>query len=176
MVHTSRSRRRAGLLLVILLAWAPVATAQLPAFGGKFGALGGGLGGSKQEATVSAEFTSPTAERPALLFVTAKIAPGFHMYALDQGQLPDGAGPHGTEIRLAPDSPVKLAGPFRPIEPPNVHVDDVIWKGLELREHEGVKAELRKLEQAVGEGRMTPGAAADRAIEVFLARPRKARD
>jgi len=43
---------------------------------------------------------------------------------------------------------------------------------VQLREHEGVKAELKKLEQAVTEGRMTPGAAADRAIDVFLARRR----
>jgi hypothetical protein len=32
-----------------------------------------------------------------------------------------------------------------------------------------VRAALRKLEQSVSEGRMAPGAAADRAIEVFLA-------
>jgi LAO/AO transport system kinase len=38
----------------------------------------------------------------------------------------------------------------------------------ELREHEGVRAELKKLEAAVAEGRVTPGAAADRAISVFL--------
>jgi LAO/AO transport system kinase len=40
----------------------------------------------------------------------------------------------------------------------------------QLREHEGVRAELRKLEAAVAEGRLAPGAAADRAIEVFLSR------
>lgn len=47
---------------------------------------------------------------------------------------------------------------------------------VQLREHEGVKAELKKLEQSVTDGRLTPGAAADRAIEVFLARPRKGRN
>jgi LAO/AO transport system kinase len=47
---------------------------------------------------------------------------------------------------------------------------------IQLREHEGVRAELKKLEQAVTEGRMTPGAAADRAIDVFLTCPRKSRD
>jgi LAO/AO transport system kinase len=40
----------------------------------------------------------------------------------------------------------------------------------QMREHEGVRAELKKLESAVAEGRMAPGAAADRAIEVFIAR------
>jgi LAO/AO transport system kinase len=39
----------------------------------------------------------------------------------------------------------------------------------QLRDHEGVRAELKKLEAAVADGRMPPGAAADRAIQVFLA-------
>jgi LAO/AO transport system kinase len=38
----------------------------------------------------------------------------------------------------------------------------------QLREHEGVRAELKKLEAAVADGKVTPGAAADRAIAVFL--------
>jgi hypothetical protein len=42
-----------------------------------------------------------------------------------------------------------------------------------LREHEGVRAELKKLDAAVADGRMTPGAAADRAIEAFLAGPKR---
>ena len=42
-----------------------------------------------------------------------------------------------------------------------------------LREHDGVRAELKKLEAAVADGRLAPGAAADRAIEVFLAGGRK---
>lgn len=135
MVHTSRSRRREGLSLLILLACARLATAQLPDFGGKFGALGGGLGGAKQEVSLSAEFTPASGNRPPFLFVTAKIAPGFHVNAIDQGQLPDGSGPRPTEIKLADGSPVKLAGPFRSVQPPAVHIDAVIWKGLELREH-----------------------------------------
>ena len=43
----------------------------------------------------------------------------------------------------------------------------------QLREHDGVRAELKKLEAAVADGRLAPGAAADRAIEVFLAGGRK---
>jgi LAO/AO transport system kinase len=42
-----------------------------------------------------------------------------------------------------------------------------------LREHEGVRAELKKLDAAVADGRMTPAAAADRAIEAFLAGPKR---
>jgi len=40
---------------------------------------------------------------------------------------------------------------------------------VRLREHEGVRAELKKLEAAVAEGSLTPGAAADRAIATFMA-------
>jgi hypothetical protein len=36
-----------------------------------------------------------------------------------------------------------------------------------------VRAELRKLEAAVAAGRITPGAAADRAIGIFLAGPKR---
>jgi LAO/AO transport system kinase len=43
----------------------------------------------------------------------------------------------------------------------------------QLREDEGVRAELKKLEAAVAGGRMAPGAAADRAIAVFFDRGRK---
>ncbi|MCW5772126.1 MAG: methylmalonyl Co-A mutase-associated GTPase MeaB, partial [Rhodospirillaceae bacterium] len=39
-----------------------------------------------------------------------------------------------------------------------------------LREHAGVRAALARLETAVVEGRLTPGAAADEAIAVFLGR------
>jgi hypothetical protein len=45
----------------------------------------------------------------------------------------------------------------------------------EMREHEGVRAELKKLEAAVAEGRMAPGAAADRAIEAFIPQGAKRR-
>jgi LAO/AO transport system kinase len=38
----------------------------------------------------------------------------------------------------------------------------------ELREDEGLRAELKKLEAAVAEGRLAPGAAADRAIGIFF--------
>ncbi len=38
----------------------------------------------------------------------------------------------------------------------------------QLREHEGVRAELKKLEAAVAADRMTPGAAADRALGIFF--------
>lgn len=136
MTANSRGQKNLCLALLVAVLAASHAGAQLPDFG-TFGKLGSGLGGrQKEEVTVSAEFTEATADRPALVFVTAKIAPGYHVYAVDQGVLPDEGGPQATKITLAEDSPVKLAGEFRAIQAPKTHIDDLAWKGLELREHE----------------------------------------
>lgn len=116
---------------ICLLAGAQRAAAQLPDFSN----FGGGSGGRGQEVTVEAEFTEATADRPALLFVTARIAKGFHVSAVDQGTLPAGGGPQATIITLKNSAQVRLAGAFQPVEPPAVHVDTEVWKGLELREH-----------------------------------------
>ena len=60
------------------------------------GDFGGGkfkntFGSSNSNVDVSAEFTAATDERPALLFVTASVAEGYHIYAVDQGTLPGGS-------------------------------------------------------------------------------------
>src|SRR3990172_846369 len=59
--------------------------------------------------TVSAQFTAATADRPAVLMITADIAPGWHVYSLTQ---PPG-GPTKTKIELTPSSQYQLAGQFR---------------------------------------------------------------
>lgn len=129
---------RLALLGVLAFSWPAAATAQFefPDFGGP---SAGGFGASREsEVTVSAEFTPSEGDRPALMFVTAKIAAGYHVYAVDQGSLPDGGGgPLPTTIRLEEGSPVKLLGNWQPTTPPSTHVDTEIWTGLELREQEG---------------------------------------
>jgi suppressor for copper-sensitivity B len=115
-----------------MLACAATALAQLPDFG-NFAPLGE----RGNEVAVTAEFTPAAADRPALLFVTAKIQAGFHIYAMDQQHDADGGGPQVTQAALAAGSPVKLLGPFRALQAPKSHIDTVAWKGLELREHEG---------------------------------------
>lgn len=131
MAAFSTSGRRLQFALAICLqAVATLAAAQLPDFS-KFS------GGAKrgEEVTVEAEFTAATADRPALLFVTARIPKGFHVSATDQGTLPEGGGPQATVITLKENPTVRLAGAFQPIQPPEVHLDTTVWKGLELREH-----------------------------------------
>jgi suppressor for copper-sensitivity B len=135
--HRSIIRRLALLSGVALLA--PVlASAQefeFPTFGGP----AGGFGASREsEVTVTAEFTPAQADRPALVFVTAKIASGFHVYAVDQGSLPDGGGgPLATSITLNSNDQAQLTGNWQPVTSPETHVDQDIWTGLELREHSG---------------------------------------
>jgi thiol:disulfide interchange protein len=121
-----------------LLVAVQTAAAQELNFGNFETKLGGGLGGfgqNDQKVTVSAEFTEPTDTAPAMLFVTAKIVPGLHLYAADQGALADGDGPSPTRIKLQDGEQVKLLGKFQHIEQPKTHVDGIIWKGLEIREH-----------------------------------------
>ena len=71
-----------------------------------------------------------------ILVVTATLEDGWHLYSLEQKP----GGPKPTTIVLAADSPVALAGPFRPDEPPHKRtVKDVPgWNGLVVEEHDGV--------------------------------------
>ena len=130
-LHHRNRHHRFALVFCLLLSvgWQP-AQAQFD-FGGF-----GNRGSSKSEVTVESQFTPATAERPALLFVTATIADNFHVYAIDQGNLPnDGGGPMATQISLAATSDAKLIGDWQSIESPDTHIDQDIWTGLELREH-----------------------------------------
>ena len=126
-------------LLVCLLAasgnwrFAAAQFDELPDFG-DFG--GFGAGSSSAEVSAESQFTPATAEQPARLFVTLKISPGYHVYAVDQGGLPGGGGgPMPTKISVAGGT-AKVLGTWRSIEPPHTHIDQQIWTGLELREHE----------------------------------------
>ncbi len=102
------------------------------------GVLGGRLGRGGSEVTIESQFSKAHDGLPSMLFVTATITPGYHVFAIDQGTLPaGGGGPAATRIELQGPSSVRLSGAFRPFEPPLTHVDKEAWPGLELREHEG---------------------------------------
>jgi len=136
---SARRYGRSGFAAAVwMLAVAHLASAQVPDFGNFESKLGGGLGGfgkKDQKVTVTSEFTPPMDDAPAMLFVTAKIVPGLHLYAIDQGKLADGDGPSTTVIHLESGQEVKLLAPFQHIQQPKSHIDDVVWKGLEIREH-----------------------------------------
>jgi thiol:disulfide interchange protein len=128
------SRRQLSAALLVLLAAAATARAQV-----QFPDFSGGLGdlriAQNDPVTVVAEFTPATDDRPALLFVTAKIEPGYHISALDQGADSSGGGPLPTTIEIDDASGVRLIGEFQAIEAPHVRIDKEAWPGLEVREH-----------------------------------------
>ncbi|MCA9234573.1 MAG: thioredoxin family protein [Planctomycetales bacterium] len=142
-----RSLPTLGFLAAASLATAALAPAraQLPDFGG-FGGFGGQDEGS---ATVTAQFTRATDERPALLFVTAELSPGFHIYAVDQGALADGGGPQKTKITITAPG-VKQLGPFQPLAAPHSRIDKEAFIGLELREHDDVVTWFAPVELPAG--------------------------
>jgi suppressor for copper-sensitivity B len=86
-----------------------------------------------EPATITAGFTPATADQPAVVFITAQIAPGKHAYSLTQ---PPG-GPRPTKIDLARSTDYRLLAPFRSEPAPKSHVDTVAWPGLKIEEHEG---------------------------------------
>ncbi len=118
--------RALALCLVLAVGWRPAA-AQFD-----FGGLDGFGGGSTDsEVSVEAEFTPATDERPAILFVTATMAEGYHISAIDQAA----GGPLPTKIAIDPQAGVELLDEWQPIQPPKSHIDKEAWVGLELREH-----------------------------------------
>ena len=87
-----------------------------------------------EPATVTSRFIPATAEQPAILLVTAQIAPGKHTYSLSQ---PPG-GPQPTKIELARSADYRLLAPFRSQPAANVHIETgPVWTGLKIEEHEG---------------------------------------
>lgn len=104
--------------------------------------IGGGLGSSPlagldgdavlgDPVTIRAEFAAATADRPAVLAITARMLPEWHVYSLTQ---PPG-GPTKTRIEVSPSPEFELVGEFRAVQEPKSHVDQQAWIGLTLEEH-----------------------------------------
>jgi len=88
-------------------------------------------GGEKLKA--SAYFTAAGNGKPAVLYVTAELAPGWHTYSTTQAP----GGPNKTRIKLKASPDYKLAGEFQPAPSPTVHHYDDIWPNLPVEELEG---------------------------------------
>jgi thiol:disulfide interchange protein len=82
--------------------------------------------------TVSAEFTPPAGDKPAELFVTAKIAAGWHIYSITQAP----GGPVRTKLTLEDDPAYKLAGDFQSNPAPEKHHESA-FNNLLVETHEG---------------------------------------
>ncbi len=121
---------------VLLFALATLFGAFSPAQAQQFGPPGGSLfggGGQQQEVvTVAAQFTAPTAEKPARLFITATIKPGWHIYSISQAP----GGPVRTGIELKQSDVFGLRGDFRAVPPPEKK-NEPIFDDLLVEIHHG---------------------------------------
>jgi len=88
------------------------------------GDFGGGLfapaGQASAVVTVMGQFSKATGEKPARLFITAKMAQGWHIYSITQKE----GGPIRTTIKLDPSPRYEKTGEFRAIQPPDVKQDE----------------------------------------------------
>lgn len=117
-------------VLAGLLAASPAARGQildrLPG-GGLGNPVESGLGQDSPKVTIKGEFTLATADEPAGLFLTATVAPGWHIYSITQAK----GGPLATQIKLDPSKEYRLLGEFRPITPPETKREG-IWSDPNL--------------------------------------------
>jgi thiol:disulfide interchange protein/DsbC/DsbD-like thiol-disulfide interchange protein len=83
---------------------------------------------------IEARIAPATADRPALLVISARVAPGRHTYSLTQ---PPG-GPNPVRIKLTPANDYRQLAPFRAYPEPSKRIEQgPVWTGLEIQEHEG---------------------------------------
>ena len=146
-----RYRRLPGVivaLIVPLLAAAP-AWAQ---FGLQpIGAPADPLGQAVEEpiVTMSAQFTKPAADKPAELFITARIKPGWHIYSITQPPAGPAGGPKRSQIKLAESKQYKLSGPFEAVPAPDKKKEPA-FDNLVIETHHGTVIWHAPIELAAG--------------------------
>jgi thiol:disulfide interchange protein len=97
--------------------------------------------------TLQTHIAPATAERPAVLVINARVAPGRHTYSLTQ---PPG-GPNRTRIELAPSNDYRLLAPLRAFPEPEKHIEQgPVWTGLEIQEHKGEVTWYVPIERTAG--------------------------
>ncbi len=138
-------RKMAGLLGVFIfvnlaacIAFAQVAA---PNF-----AVAGPAGNQADLLQTSAYFTAAGEGRPAMLHVTADIAPGWHTYSITQAS----GGPAKSRIKISESPAYKVIGEFKPSQVPEIHEYKDIWPGLKVEEHEGSVTWSAPIEFAAG--------------------------
>ena len=124
-----------GLLCVFLLSGPAAAQLDGKRFGGgKSGTVGLGSGkGAATAVTVTGQFTTGQGGKPARLFITAKIRPGWHIYSTTQRP----GGPLRTKIRLKSSNDFRVAGDFQASPPPEKKTQPEAFKDLIVETHEG---------------------------------------
>ena len=136
-----------GLVVLLAVALAPAQDTKPPILNqleGLGGPFAGGAAAGKVTATATLQGSADP--RRATLFITAEIAEGFHIYSITQKP----GGPITSKIMLDPSSDFKLAGQVVAQDKPKSHVDNEIWKGLTIEEHEGKVTWSAPIELAAG--------------------------
>lgn len=157
-MHSERFRYRWAMMLLIslLLSAAPAVAQTLPDLPGAgddplAAGLGKGPGANaeKNPVKVSAEFTAAAADKPARLFITAAISPGWHIYSITQ-PTSDQGNPTVTKITVKPPAGVRLVGPFKPTVAPTKKKEPDAYGDLAIETHEGTVVWYAPLEVAAG--------------------------
>src|SRR5262245_29114181 len=123
------STRRVRFLLAAFLALAACRFA-----GAQESLLPRSVGGDSEQDFVKASgyFTLRGGTQEGTLYVTAEMAPGWHIYSITQAP----GGPLKTKIKLTPSPAYKLTGEFKALEAPKVHQYQDVWPGVKVEEHE----------------------------------------
>ncbi|HTQ37947.1 MAG TPA: thioredoxin family protein [Pirellulales bacterium] len=103
-----------------------------------------GPGGEKLKA--SGFFTPAENGKPAMLYVTAELAPSWHTYSITQAA----GGPNKTRLKVATSADYKVTGDFHAKPAAEIHHYEDIWPGLVVEEHEGRVTWSAPLEIAAG--------------------------
>ncbi|MBN2475894.1 MAG: thioredoxin family protein [Pirellulales bacterium] len=137
-------------LLILPVLLIGLAAAVSPVWAQAFDPLGGGQAGApfgdeQKVLAVTAQYAAATADRPAGLFITAEIEPGWHIYSITQ---PAG-GPVRTTIELDDSDEFRLAGQFRALSPPEKKREEV-FDNLIVESHYGTVTWYAPLELSFG--------------------------
>lgn len=124
--------------IILLIAQSALAQIDLPGIS----PLGGG---TKDVVSVKAVFAAPSDGRPARLFVTATIAPSWHIYSITQ---PDG-GPIATKIEVQPPPGVRV-GRFTAATEPQRTKQPAAYGDLPIELHDGTAVWFAPLEFDAG--------------------------
>lgn len=121
--------------------------AQSGLFDGNQGGGPLGLGsGAKDIVKVNARFTTPAGKQPAVLFITAEIKQGWHIYSITQAP----GGPIRTKIQLLQSPQYRLAGEFQSQPPPKKGTEPEAFGDLVVESHSGSVTWYAPLELAPG--------------------------
>ena len=95
------------------------------------GGLGGG-GPDDNTFKVKGTILLPKDKEPAWLFITAQVAPGWHIYSITQAE----GGPIRTKIQLKSTDKYKTLGDFQAAPSPTKTTDKVAFGDLVIETHE----------------------------------------